>query len=468
MFNIFLMALYIVIAIPFNAHAYLDPASGNALVSALIALAGTSIYMCKSLFYKIFNRQPTSFSTDTTQLTNADKTLIIFSEGKNYWSTFRPIVNELIKKKIYFRYFTLDVYDPALCIDSKFMQSKLFSKNRRSFAKLAKIKAPVMLATTPNIGALNYPMKRSLQVGHLVHIFHAMANIADYRKGSLDYYDSVIMVGDHEKIPIRMVEAARQTKKKELVTCGLPYLDDLYRQKQDLKTIETDLNKISTTILVAPSWGNKGCFSEYGTDFVEHLSQAGYAIIIRVHPHSQIFEPDALSHWQETTSKLPNVIWDTETFGTKAMQQADILISDTSSIRFDFAFLYNKPVITLDIPIESREEYEAVYLDQPWTEMVANQIGAVVNHESIDNLSEIVNSTLHDFPRQKLKKLRDATVANFGNSAPEIVSYILKKINEKQITSIDSKIIEELHEVKQKLAEMHKEIKDLQAAQQKN
>jgi hypothetical protein len=44
------MALYLVIAIPYNAHAYLDPASGNALISALIALADTSRYMCKSLF----------------------------------------------------------------------------------------------------------------------------------------------------------------------------------------------------------------------------------------------------------------------------------------------------------------------------------------------------------------------------------------------------------------------------------
>ncbi len=119
------MALYLVIAIPYNAYAYLDPASGNALVSSLIALAGTSLYMGKSLFYKIINHQTASSSSRTTQLTEKDQTLVVFSEGKTYWSTFRPIVNELIKQKKYFRYITLDVHDPALCIDSKFMQSKL-------------------------------------------------------------------------------------------------------------------------------------------------------------------------------------------------------------------------------------------------------------------------------------------------------------------------------------------------------
>ena len=286
MLSVFLLALFLVVAIPHNAHAYLDPASGNALVSSLIALAGTSLYMSKSLFYKIINRQTTSPPASTTQLSEKDQSLVVFSEGKTYWSTFRPIVNELIKQKKYFRYITLDVHDPALCIDSKFMQSKLLYKTQRSFAKLAKIKAPVMFATTPNIGSPGYPMKRPPQVGNLVHGFHHMSNVAPYRKGSLDYYDSVIMVGDHEKIPIRTVESARQIKKKELVTCGLPCLDDLYKQKQEAGTRGVDPGKVNTTILVAPSWGSKGCFSEYGIDFVESLSQAGFSVIIRLHPHS--------------------------------------------------------------------------------------------------------------------------------------------------------------------------------------
>jgi len=45
MLSVFLLALFLVVAIPHNAHAYLDPASGNALVASLIALAGTSLYM---------------------------------------------------------------------------------------------------------------------------------------------------------------------------------------------------------------------------------------------------------------------------------------------------------------------------------------------------------------------------------------------------------------------------------------
>jgi len=457
------MVLFLVVAIPANAYAYLDPASGNALISFFIALAGTFLYMCKSIFYKISNRQLASHQSNMSQLTEKDKTIIIFSEGKTYWSTFRPVVNELIKQKKHFRYITLDVHDPALNIDNEFMQSKLFYKSQRTFDKLAKIKAPVMLATTPNIGSPGYPIKRPVQVRNLVHIFHAMANIADYRKGSLDFYDSVLMVGDHEKIPIRTVETARQTRKKALVTCGLPYLDDLYRQKQELEKIESKPNKLNSIVLVAPSWGRKGCFTEYGLDFVKDLSQAGFSVIIRIHPHSYNFEPDTVKYWQKITDKILNVVWDTETFGTKAMRQADILISDTSSIRFDFAFLYNKPVVTLDIPKESRKEFESVYLDQPWTEKVSSQIGTVVTHKSIDNLTQIVTDTLKNFSREKLQKLRDTTITNFGNSAPKIITFLQEKMDETSLTSTDIQTKKELLDVKQELAELRKEIKDMQA-----
>ena len=40
MFAVLLMALFLVVAIPHNAHAYLDPVSGNVLVSSLISEIG--------------------------------------------------------------------------------------------------------------------------------------------------------------------------------------------------------------------------------------------------------------------------------------------------------------------------------------------------------------------------------------------------------------------------------------------
>ena len=46
---------------------------------------------------------------------------------------------------------------------------------------------------------------------------------------------------------------------------------------------------------------------------------------------------------------LPNVHWDESKDPLNSFSKASLLISDTSSIRFDFSFLTLRPVITLKI-----------------------------------------------------------------------------------------------------------------------
>lgn len=429
-----------------NAYAYLDPASGNALASFFIAVFGSTVFFFKTLYYKIFARsnykiKPSKGIDDASQMP------LLFSEGQMYWATFRPIVEEFISKKIHFRYITLDVHDPALAIDNDYMHSKRISKDKLGFAKLAGLESPVMLSTTPNIGSEGYPMPRPVGVKNLVHVFHALVDVSCYRKGSLDFYDSVLLVGEHEIESIRLVEAARGLLAKELIVAGLPCLDDLDKQKQELKmesSSETDARK---TVLVAPSWGSKGCFTEYGTDFVKTLSRAGYKVIIRLHPHSFIFEPESVNRWRLETNELENVSWDDQTHGTHAMSQADILISDASSIRFDFAFLYEKPVVSLEIPRESRSIFESDYMDVTWADTMVAEIGVKVKSENISEIDKIVNDIISSFTTEALGDLRTRYVANFRHSSIAIVQYLEQQAELLSLTAeqlVSRRRIEEL------------------------
>jgi hypothetical protein len=387
------------------------------------------VYFFKTLYYKIFARL--NFKAQSV-LGNKDTDIaidspLVFSEGKMYWGTFKPIVEEFIRRKVHFRYITLDIHDPGLTIDSQYMDSKRISKNKFGFAKIAKLESPVMLSTTPNIGSEGYPMPRPAGVKNLVHIFHALVDLSCYRKGSLDFYDSVLLAGDHEVDAIRLVEAARELPSKQLVVAGLPCFDDLDRQKKELKVESPAEDEAATTVLVAPSWGNKGCFTEYGTDFVKTLSQSGYRVIIRPHPHSAIFEPESVAKWKAETEQLANVNWDDQTYGTSAMSQADILISDASSIRFDFAFLYEKPVVSLEIPAESRRMFESDYMDITWADTMIEEIGVVVKPENIDAIDRVVNDTISNFTSDTLVTLRKRYVANFRGSSSVIVDYLVEQ-----------------------------------------
>lgn len=442
-----------------SSYAYLDPASGNAVASFFIALFGSVVFFLKSLFYKIVSRSGHRASVSSTS-DQSSKTLIIFSEGKTYWTTFRPIVEDLLKRKIVFRYITLDVNDPALTIDSPFMQSKRVSKNKLGFAKIAQIQGPVMLSTTPNIGSPGYPLERPPGVVNLVHVFHAMVDLSCYRKGSLDFYDSVLLTGEHEVEAVRQVEMAREiAKPKKLVVAGLPCLDDLFRQKEELGSELNIQQQEIKTVLVAPSWGSKGCFSEYGTSFVQVLSRAGFSVIIRLHPHSVIFEPAAVERWRTETQELDNVVWDEQVFGTHAMSEADILISDASSIRFDFAFLYEKPVVSLEIPAQSRDVFESDYMTQTWADTMVNKIGTGAGAADISRIDEIVESTLKNFSPESLAGLREQYVANFTCSAAAITDYLIEQAELNSMSESDRANRERIKRLESQMEELKDQLR---------
>jgi hypothetical protein len=404
-----------------SAFAYLDPGSGSAIVGVISATIGSIWFSVKSLYYR-FKGQ----NINQEQIVS-DESIVLFSEGKAYWGTFSPLVNELINTKTPFRYFTLDVNDPALEIDNEYMKSKRLSINSINMSELNNVKAKCLISTTPNVGVPGYPVKKSPNNELLIHIFHHVGDISIYKKNSLDFYDKVILVGDFQKPAIRELEKVRGLKEKELISLGAPYLDSLMKNKLAKVNVKKENEK--PTVLVGSSWGEKGCLRHYGTEFINQLAKSGFNVIIRPHPQSMKTEPEFLAECKKSTVH-PNIIWDSAISPSKSMSESDILISDTSSLRFDYAFLYEKPIITLEIDKEDLSEFELADLSDSWYDNAALEIGSVVNKESISKISTAVSTALSSNMSVEIRSFRNRTVENFGCSAPKIVDY-LSKINGK-------------------------------------
>ena len=398
--------------------AYLDPGSGSAIISVITATIGSLWYAFKSIFYRLTGKESSKRS-----LVSKEDSLVIFNEGKAYWGTFRPLIEELIKEKIPFRYLTLDLHDPALTIESQYMASKRLSLNAFSLAELKNIKAPIMISTTPNIGSQGYPIAKPVGVKNLMHVFHHVGDISIYKKNSLDHYDSVILVGDFQEKSIRYLEKLRNLKQKKLVSLGLLYLDDLYQSLPSHEVVTED----RPTILIGSSWGKKGCLQTYGTAFIHALIDAGFNIVIRPHPQSAVSEPLFIAQCKLET-KSPYVKWDEKISPADAMHKSQLLISDTSSLRFDYAFLYEKPIITLEIPRGNLTEFEAIELDEHWHESAAHQIGAIANGATIINIADTVSELIKTPRSLDLQSFRQKTVVNFGECAASVVKYI-KQLN---------------------------------------
>lgn len=409
-----------------DANAYLDPGSGNAIVYLFLSLAGALLYYLKSFFYKVI-------SIITGKKINHEKKerVSIFSEGKNYWLTYKPIVEELIANKISFIYYTIDIDDPALLIDNKFMHSKYVGTGDRAFAKVSSLQTPIMLTTTPNIGSPTYPLRRPRKVTKLCHVWHSICDSSCYHLGCLDNYDVALTVGDWVEDSLRKVEKIRKLSPKSVIPVGLPYFDELKKNYESNSfeysdQIESTINK-TKTILLAPSWGTKSCLRVYGTNFIKKALDAGYNVIYRPHPQSLKVEMDFVNKVLSDFKGYHGFSFDNNPNATDSMMKSDMMISDKSGVRFDYAFIYEKPVLTLDFSTDLIDDYEAILLGRLWGDTESELIGIRLQPEDNNKILESIEKTIH-FSEKEIRNFREQVLSNYGNSSKHIVEWIKKEI----------------------------------------
>ena len=406
---------------PGLACAYLDPGSGNALVYLVISLGGACVYFLKSAFYKVLSLFGKKVESSSVQ--NAD--VVLFSEGPAYWFTFKPLVEELLARKIPFQYLSLDVRDPGLTIDDPLMQSRFMGFGAAAYARVEQCRGKIFLSTTPNIGCEGYPLARPKNIGKMVFVSHMVSDISYLKKGSLDHYDVDMEVGPWCEPRLRKVEEKRGLKPKETYSVGLLYLDELMRGYAP-KEGESD----PLTVLVAPSWGIKGCLTVHGVQFVTDLLRAGFRVIFRPHPQSFVAEPELIARVLKENEHFPNFVLDKERDARIHMKEADILISDSSSFRFDFAFLTKRPVVTLQVPVGNLTSFEAGDLGGPWEIAVEPRLGVVVKPGEIGDLPALVRE-LASKPADQVEALYDELVVNHGTAAKNVVDWVENELKAK-------------------------------------
>ena len=439
--KIFILYLFFVICffVPSTAYAYLDPGTGNALIYVALSLLGAVFYFVKGFFYKIIKRKEDGDNKVAADEVNkiSQHSIVIFNEGKAYWNTFKPIVEKLLEKKQPFTYYTMDIEDPCLTIANRLMDNRYIGDGNMAYSKIGHLSADVVLSTTPNIGTQGYPIPRSKKIKKLVHVFHAFDDLATYYKGSLDHYDAVLLMGEFEIPLIRKLEELRKLPEKELIPAGLPYMDELLKKAEqssgvqlndkDAKQISFD-NPETITVLLAPSWGAKGFLTAIGIGFIETLAKQNFNLILRPHPQSLKVEKSLLRNIESKLKQYKNLKWDFNPDGTNSLQEADILISDVSAVRLDFAFVYQKPFITIPIKFseETLKNFEIADLGFSWTEEAIQEIGYTLKENELEHLDDIIFKVLYERTNENILAFRDKHIYNLGKSGEVITNYLIQ------------------------------------------
>lgn len=383
-----LSVVVLFIIIQSSLFCYIDPGTGSLLFSALFGIIGTLFFLSKALLIKL---KTFSFADKINKKENISKAkIIIYGEDKRYYNVFKPIIEELINLEIPTIYYSSSYDDKIFEIKSDFLKSEFIGTGNKAYAKLNFIEADICLMTTPNLDV--FQLKRSKGVKKYVHITHSSAETSTYCLYSLDFFDVVFLNGEHQIRDIRELENKRNTIIKDLYVVGNPYLDELSKMKETI----TKENNNKKTILIAPSWGMNCLFRRFGEKLLDNIVNSDYNIIIRPHPQSLISDKDIIDKFQNRYKDKNNVEWDFNRVNIYSLSKADIMISDFSGVIFDYAFLFEKPVIIPSFTFDKRGT-DAIEIDEEvWTFETIPKISFKLDENNFSNISQIIEDSINN------------------------------------------------------------------------
>jgi hypothetical protein len=359
---------------------YIDPGTGSMLFSILIGAAATLYFLARALIIRL----KVIVSRGGRAANSGSCPYVVYSEGRQYWNVFRPVLDVFEANKTELLYLCSSGEDPVFDSGYRFIKSEIIGEGNRAFARLNLLSANVVLMTTPGLNV--YQLKRSKLVNHYSHILHAPSDATMYRLFGIDYFDSVLLTGEYQAKDIRQLEKLRGLPEKQLVTVGCTYLDVYAENAKNLKAEEEH----PFTVLVSPSWGPSSILSLYGERLLDPLAGTGWRIIIRPHPQSKKSEPAVLERLEKKYAGFSNLEWDYLRENIFSLKKSDVMVSDFSGIIFDFVFLFDKPVFYVKQGFDLRP-YDADDLPNGlWQFEILEKIGIELKEGYFSRIGETI------------------------------------------------------------------------------
>ncbi len=402
---------------------YIDPGTGSMLFAVLIGILGVLRFALKGALVKLRFLLSGGKKAETAA---DDLPIVIFSDDKRYWQTFEPVVREMDARGFDVAYMTRSQDDPALSSPCPHLHAEFIGEGNKGFARLNSLNATLLLSTTPGLDV--YQWKRSRGVRYYVHLPHGSNDsTTGYRMFGLDYYDAVLLSVEYQIDDMRALEKLRNEPPKEAVLVGVPYMDEMVKRLESAP----ELPEHPRTVLVAPTWGDNSIFARYGERFLDALVSTGYHIILRPHPQSFTADKKLIDRLMEEYPDSEQLEWNRDADNFEVLRRSDVMISDYSGVIFDFAFVFDKPVICADTKMET-DVLDAWWLEKPlWAVTALPKIGPTLTDETIPELKDTIDRTIDDHSYAESRhEARDETWCFRGEGAKRVSDYLIAKYGE--------------------------------------
>ncbi len=180
--------------------------------------------------------------------------------------------------------------------------------------------------------------------GFKIQVFHGLAGEKKGHFKIRDYFDLYLTQGPY--FTNRFQQLALKHKNFDVIETGWCKLDKLYKIDNDILVQKEKLlseYNAKKIILYSPTFSPSLTSGEVLLPVVEELSNLNdIVVIIKFHDK---MDSDILEQYKQLKAK--NLILSDEKDITPLLQMSDLMISDTSSVVYEFALL-DKPVVTLN------------------------------------------------------------------------------------------------------------------------
>ena len=392
----------------------------------------------------------------------ANKHLVFYAEGGGFYKYFKPVIEWLLAhSNVTIHYVTNDPKDPILVLPPSRRQVKahgglvttpaagtaavredaILNLQPDEFAKrirpyyigqtriiplMMKMDADMVVMTTPDLGT--YQIKRSYVKKDVEYVYmdHGTSSMSmAFRKGAFDHFDTIFLNGRFLEPEFRKTEELYGTKRKTLVPTGYAYLGDLIARYRPPE------RKPFKQILIAPSHQAGNILESCLGEMLDSLAKVpDVRIVLRPHPQ---FVRRFPVRWQAIRAKAAarsGVVIDDDFSKSAALYESDVLITDWSSIAYEYSLVTKRPSVQVNTPMKVvNPEYGRIGIE-PTDITFRDRIGKAIDVADVPSLGAVVTEMIAH-PETFAAKIADLLATEFYDplKAGEIAGrYILDSL----------------------------------------
>ena len=348
-------------------------------------------------------------------LNDKQRSIVFYAENKASMNHFRLLILELTEERNFqICYITSVKNDPILSINDKNILAFYIGDGIVRTKFFLELKAKILIMDMPDLDSFHIKRSKIFPV-HYIYIFHSMFSVHSYlRKGAVDHYDTIFCVGEHHKREILETEKIYGLKPKKLVNYGFGRLDTLLKEQSNFKKEELNTKNL---IIIAPTYGNSNLLKICGVKLIETLLDSNFKVLLR--PHFRIFKEskDLIKIILDKFQNNNNFLLEEGIIKPQIFHSSRCMISDWSGISLEYAFVFERPIIYIDVPKkELNAEVDKIDL-QPIEVSIREKIGYLVEPDNLTEIPNIISEINDESRAEQIRDIRSKTVFNIGKSA---------------------------------------------------